>query len=1413
MDKYSKIRQIGEGAFGKAILVKKKNDGKQYVIKEINIRKMSPKERQDSKKEVAVLAQLSHPNIVTYRESFEEIGNLFIVMDFCEKGDLYSKINSQRGILFPEEQVMDWFVQICLAIKHIHDRKILHRDIKSQNIFLSADGSVRLGDFGIAKVLGSTVELARTCIGTPYYLSPEIVENRPYNNKSDIWSLGCVLYEMATLKHAFEAGNMKNLVLKIIRGSYPPISPKYSYDLRGLIAQLFKRTPKDRPSINSILRKPFIQKKVSKFLPEEVIADEFSHTVMHGQKLAKELPPGPRISKPPAPRKATPAKPPQKYNPANIYGVPVTRKSQEKRQSAEKKRPGSAGPSRPGSAAGRPGSAAKRPGSGQGMRPSGSNQDLRKKRQDLIDKEKKRQEDKITAEKRHKELIEKQRLDRINKAREQGWKDLMGSDDGDKKCKNGVKEQPKEQVRWPPPNVQQPGVDKERGKYDQYHAYLDKLQMDREQRQNNPQPVVNNAAAYMAAPRLADPSKGIPNWKRPAGNALAPTPVYQPPNPNRNVGNPAAERAKIVEDFVQRKREAALNKNRGQADIFGNARSYDPTPQAKADDLDQRPGSARNREEQEYLEKLRQIRHQNYQERRNLMGRNKNEEAQEQARKDAEVRRKKIEALRQQADDRAKMLKEQLDKDRKELFEKELRLRQLKGAGPEKANQGRPLPVPPKPHISPAPAVSMTGALNAIGAEPPKPIPMVPDSPAGMTSVLSAIGAKPSEDKGDNSRNAEQQKKDDILKRLNEKGPPKGKWGKPEKPEIAEEEGVPESARSQWAQGDGINLANLPLEQTASQMEATSARDQVLRHPVSEGGDIPAKAPEKKWGGPSETLVKKLENQQGEGGNQSGEGGAGKQGGSKPPVPEKKKWGGPSDTLLNVLAQKPVVAGTLSGGSNESVSSPEASTCAPPSVSSTITISKPPVIPIRQGTITLSKDGPPKEETTIGATITVDKPVIIKGQPTDLEEKKDSSNQESDCKSADKKVNQSEDTENSNSQSDEPDDQPKCVDKPPLPSKPVVLPKPVKLSKPDTPKQFGDSDSIPQAVSTDGAGSLFTKPNISDNKENPEKGNTKNISLNKTQNSGVILGITCGQFDIGNAQMLRTCSEPDLAKLTRTAEFAESNIGTRRKSLDLEKLKSEEDELMECLLANVSLEDNEDNSPQELVSPLKLEEQSPTENEEENNENADEEEEEDDEDLMSVRETMQSLLLREYSTDEEKRESATLNLAGSKEDDIEESGEENDDSKEDNDDDDGENNDVDDNEEEDKENAEDEEEGEEGAEPSESLDSENQSENAEDLFQSDESDRDTQFGDDEEDYDLFSRLEESRAELEGQLGCDKFLKVYKTVQALQEDEDENIEEGAKLVTKLLGRDKEHLYPKIFQLVMADAAFTEEQNQN
>ncbi|KAG7277518.1 hypothetical protein CRUP_030680, partial [Coryphaenoides rupestris] len=193
-------------------------------------------------------------------------------MDYCEGGDLFRKINSQRGGPFPEEQVLDWFVQICLALKHVHDRKILHRDIKSQNIFLTKNGTVQLGDFGIARVLNSTVELARTCIGTPYYLSPEILISGPW---------------------AFEAGNMKNLVLKIIRGSYPPVSVHYSQDLRSLLGLLFRRNPRERPSVSGVLAKPFLSCRIHKFLSPQIIAQEFSHTSFHQQPklgIAQGLP-------------------------------------------------------------------------------------------------------------------------------------------------------------------------------------------------------------------------------------------------------------------------------------------------------------------------------------------------------------------------------------------------------------------------------------------------------------------------------------------------------------------------------------------------------------------------------------------------------------------------------------------------------------------------------------------------------------------------------------------------------------------------------------------------------------------------------------------------------------------------------------------------------------------------------------------------------------------------------------------------------------------------------------------------------------------------------------------------------------------------------------------------------------------
>ena len=253
---------------------------------------MPKSEREASLLEAKLLSALHHPNIVTCYESFTERGRLCIVMDYCAGGDLYQRLKRQKGVLLAEDRVLDWFTQMCLGLKHVHDRKVLHRDLKTQNVFMTADGRCKLGDFGVSKVLSGTTQLAQTAVGTPYYLSPEICENKAYDNKSDIWSLGCVLYELCTLQHPFEGASLKLLIVKILRGNYAPVSSRYSRAIRDVIAQMLQRDPARRPSVNEILSRQPFKDMAKRWLDDDVHADEFSHTVIHrkpGSRIAKRV--------------------------------------------------------------------------------------------------------------------------------------------------------------------------------------------------------------------------------------------------------------------------------------------------------------------------------------------------------------------------------------------------------------------------------------------------------------------------------------------------------------------------------------------------------------------------------------------------------------------------------------------------------------------------------------------------------------------------------------------------------------------------------------------------------------------------------------------------------------------------------------------------------------------------------------------------------------------------------------------------------------------------------------------------------------------------------------------------------------------------------------------------------------------
>ncbi|KAM4796081.1 serine/threonine-protein kinase Nek3 [Rhinophrynus dorsalis] len=243
---------------------------------------------QDSRQEAILLAKMKHPNIVAFRKSFEADGHLYIVMEYCDGGDLLEYIKHQKGKLLPEHKILRWFVQICLAVQHIHDKRVLHRDIKSKNIFLTQNGKIKLGDFGSARILTSPVAYACTYIGTPYYVPPEIWENMPYNNKSDIWSLGCVLYEMCTLKHPFQAGSWKNLILKICQGTYRPLPTQFSYELRSLVKQMFRRDPRHRPSANTILSRRSLSKLVGICMAAELTEEQPSN---HGETEDVPIPP------------------------------------------------------------------------------------------------------------------------------------------------------------------------------------------------------------------------------------------------------------------------------------------------------------------------------------------------------------------------------------------------------------------------------------------------------------------------------------------------------------------------------------------------------------------------------------------------------------------------------------------------------------------------------------------------------------------------------------------------------------------------------------------------------------------------------------------------------------------------------------------------------------------------------------------------------------------------------------------------------------------------------------------------------------------------------------------------------------------------------------------------------------------
>lgn len=259
-------RILGSGSFGEVLLVRHPLTRRQLAMKCIDgLTGLGQRERQALELEVHVLKKVNHPCAVACEDTIHSSPDrLCIIMEYCTHGDVdtYLRERSRRGDEALEEGIaLKWVAQVCLGLHALHARRILHRDLKTHNLLLtgsmqseSIEGlAVKLGDFGISRSLSMTTEFATTLIGTPMYMAPEVFDNQPYSFESDLWGLGCILFELTNGHKAFEACGVNALVIKVISGSFAPFSESCTPRVRDLVRSLLSTTPGGRPSVQDVL--------------------------------------------------------------------------------------------------------------------------------------------------------------------------------------------------------------------------------------------------------------------------------------------------------------------------------------------------------------------------------------------------------------------------------------------------------------------------------------------------------------------------------------------------------------------------------------------------------------------------------------------------------------------------------------------------------------------------------------------------------------------------------------------------------------------------------------------------------------------------------------------------------------------------------------------------------------------------------------------------------------------------------------------------------------------------------------------------------------------------------------------------------------------------------------------------------